>query len=288
MARAGRGIYTDNSFTGIVAMTDTSATDNASPPRRSPCARALRVTAGLFAAALMAACAGSPPAPDKSPAAADSGGSSHTSGNAYRDTPVRIVQLSTPRVSLGGEPRMGKAEAGIGIVEFSDYECPFCRSFYAQTFPRIKKEYVDTGVVQFIRKDLPLTKIHPQALPAALAANCAGDQGQYWEMHKALYTNQQRLGPALYSDLAGNLGLDEATFSACLKDPAQEQKILRDVAEAKRLNISGTPSFVLGKIEGDTVRVMRVARGAPGFESFAQEIEKLRRQISTDAAPPAK
>lgn len=269
-------------------MTISSATGSMSSPHRFLRGRAFGVTAALFATVLMAGCAVTPPAAEKAAAGADSGRSSHSSGVAYRDTPVRVIELSTPRVSLDGEPRMGNTDARIGIVEFSDYECPFCRGFYAQTFPRIKKEYVDTGIVQFVRKDLPLTKIHPQALPAALAAGCAGNQGKYWEMHRALYTNQERLGPALYSDLAGNLGLDEGKFSACLKDPAQEQKILRDVAEAKRLNINGTPSFVLGKIEGDTLTVLRVARGAPGFEAFAQEIDKLRKQISTDVAAPAK
>ncbi len=269
-------------------MTISSAADSASPSRRILRGRAFGVAAALLAIVLIAGCAGSPPAAQKNTAAADGGRSSHSSGIASRDNAVGVIELSTPRVSLDGEPRMGNADARIGIVEFSDYECPFCRSFYAQTFPKLMKEYVDTGIVQFIRKDLPLTKIHPQALPAALAASCAGSQGKYWEMHRTLFANQGRLGPALYSDLARNLGLDEEKFSACLKDPAQEQKILRDVAEAKRLNINGTPSFVLGRIEGDTVRVLRVARGAPGFEAFAQEIEKLRKQINTDAASPAR
>jgi len=268
-------------------MAISSATDSASSSRSFMIRRAIGVTVALLAPALMAGCTGLHPGPEKNPAA-DNARSSHSSGIANRDTPVPVVKLTTPRVSLNGDPRMGSPQARIGIVEFSDYECPYCREFYTQIFPQLKKEYVDTGIVQFIRKDLPLTKIHPQALAAALAANCAGDQGKYWEMHQVLYTNQERLSSVLYSDLARNLGLDEGKFSACLEDPAQERKILQDMAEANRLGINGTPSFVLGRIEGDTMSVIRLARGAPGFDAFAQEIEKLRKQVNTDAASPAK
>jgi protein-disulfide isomerase len=248
--------------------------------------RIFGVMATLMATALIAACASSPTAPGAP--AAENARSSHSSGLAYRDTPVQVAKLAPPRVSLDNDPRLGKADAKIGIVEFSDYECPYCLGFYAQVFPLLMKEYVDTGIAQFIRKDLPLTQIHPQAMPAALAAACAGDQGKYWEMHKALYANQQHLAPALYPELARRLGLDEAKFSACLKDPRQERGILRDMTEARQLGINGTPSFALGKIEGNTLTVMRLAKGAPDFNAFAQEIEKLRRQISKDAAVPAK
>jgi len=269
-------------------MTISSMTDCASPPWCSLLKRAIGVTAALVMTALMAGCAGSPPALEKNSAAEDGGRSSHSAGVAPRDTPARVGEHPTPRVGLNGDPRMGNAEARIGIVEFTDYECPYCRSFYTQVFPKLKKEYVDTGIVQFISKNLPLTRIHPQALPAALAAIGAGNQGKYWEMDQALYTNQERLGTGLYSDLAGNLGLDEGKFSACLNDPAQGRKILRNVDQAQRLGINSTPSFLLGKIEGDTLQVIRLARGAPGFEVFAQEIENLRKQITRDAAAPAK
>lgn len=258
-------------------MSISSMTDNGSSSRRPTIGRAMGVTAALLAAALMASCAASSPVSEKR-TVEDRAGSSQSS----------TVTPSTPQVSLRGEHRLGKTDARIGIVEFSDYECPYCSGFYTQIFPQLKKKYVDTGIAQFISKDLPLTRIHRQALSAALAANCAGDQGQYWEMHGALYTNQEHLGPALYFHLARDLGIDEGKYFACLEDPAQERKILRDMAEAQRLGISSTPSFVLGIIENDTMRVMRVARGSPGFEAFAQEIGNLQKQINKDAASPAK
>jgi len=140
--------------------------------------------------------------------------------------------------------------------------------------PQLKKEYVDSGVVQFIHKDLPLTRIHPQALPAALAAECAGAQGRFWEMHDALYENA--LDPALYTELARRLKLDTGKFSACRGDPASARAVWRDVAEARRLGINGTPSFLIGRIEGNTLTVVRISQGAPSFEAFANEIEVLR------------
>jgi protein-disulfide isomerase len=269
-------------------MTTSSTTDSVSPPGCSLLKRAIGVALALVAVAVIAGCAGSPPASEKNSAAEEGGRSSHSAGVAPGNTPARVGEHPTPRVGLNDDPRMGNAEARIGIVEFTDYECPFCRSFYTQVFPKLKKQYVDTGIVQFISKDLPLTRIHPQALPAALAAICAGNQGKFWEMDQALYTNQERLGIGLYSDLAGNLGLDEGKFSACLDDPAQGRKILRNVDEAQRLGINSTPSFLLGKIEGDTLQVIRLARGAPSFEVFAREIENLRKQVKMDSTAPAK
>ena len=212
-------------------------------------------------------------APGK-PVAENNPRSSHSSGTAYRDTPVLPVTPSLPQVSLGDDHRLGNPQATIGIVEFSDYQCPYCRGFQQQLFPQLKKEYVDSGIVQFIHKDLPLTQIHPQAMPAALAAACAGAQGRFWEMHDALYENA--LAPALYAELARRLGLDTGKFSACQGNPASARAVWRDVADARRLGIGGTPSFLIGRIEGNTLMVVRMSQGAPSFEAFAHEIEALR------------
>ncbi len=222
--------------------------------------------------AFLAACTTT--APEK-PVVADNQRSSHSSGIAYRDTPVIPVTPSLPQLSLDDAHRLGNPRAAIGIVEFSDYQCPYCRGFQQQLFPQIRKEYVDSGVVQFIHKDLPLTRIHPQALPAALAAACAGAEGRFWEMHDALYENA--LDPALYSGLARRLGLDAGKFSTCQGNPASTRAIWRDVAEAQRLGINATPSFLIGRIEGNTLTVVRIAQGAPSLAAFAHEIEILQR-----------
>jgi protein-disulfide isomerase len=245
----------------------------------------------MVAIVLLNACTTPKPAPASAsePATADTRQrSSKSSGIAYQEGAVSIASIAPPMVGLAGAHRMGSAQAKIGIVEFSDYQCPYCRGFHDQIFPRLKKEYVDTGIVQFIHKDLPLKSIHPQALPAALAASCAGAQQRFWPMHEALYANNGRLSPALYPQLGSELGLDNTKFTTCLADAASEQAVMRDVAEARGLNITGTPSFVLGKIEGNMLTVVRVARGAPSFEAFVQEIEKLRKTMDSGATPQIK
>lgn len=222
----------------------------------------------------LAACAGSAPPPDP---AADGGTerSSHSSGIAYRDRPIRVIESAPPQVSVKDSPRLGSTTAKIGIVEFSDYQCFYCRDFYRKQFAQIKKEYIDTGVVQFIHKDLPL-RMHPQAVPAAMATRCAGAQGRFWDMHDALFSNQGRLGQNLYGELARQLNLDETKFNACLGGKTHIKDIGQDVSTARMLGLTGTPSFLIGKIEGDMLIVTRQSRGAPGFEVFAQEIEELR------------
>lgn len=226
----------------------------------------------LLACAGLAACA-TPPAGDEDTRRA--GGS----GVAYREGNVRIIEHSAPRVGLKGPPRLGSSTAKIGIVEYSDYQCLYCRDFHRKQFARIRQEYIDTGLVQFIHRDLPL-KMHRHSVPAAVAARCARAQGRFWDMHDALFDNQGRLGADLYAKLAGQLQLDEAKFSACLREPMHEQDIARDLFMAKRLGFSGTPSFLIGTIEDDTLTVVREARGAPPFDMFAQEIEKLRQSPS--------
>ncbi|MCR4302349.1 MAG: DsbA family protein [Sulfuricaulis sp.] len=227
------------------------------------------------------ACAGPTPAPDSVPGD-DSGRSSRSSGIAYRDRPIQAIEKSLPQVSVKDDPRLGSATARIGIVEVNDYQCPYCRDFHHKQFAQIKQEYVDTGVVRFIHKDFPL-RMHAQAVPAAVAARCAAAQGRFWEMHDALFTQQGRLGQNLYLGVARGLNLDEKKFSACLENRAHVREIGKDIDTARSLGINGTPSFLIGTIEGDTLTVVRMSRGAPGYEVFVQEIEKLRQPA---AVPP--
>lgn len=254
--------------------------------------RGLIGTVVIFVAALSLVAYASPSAQtvsSKAAVAPDAGQrSSKSSGIAYGGGPVPAVEIGPPRTNLAGAHRLGSSDAKIGIVEFSDYQCPYCGGFHEQIFPKLKQEYVDSGIVQFIHKDLPLSMIHTQALPAALAANCAGVQHHFWEMNNALYAHQRQLGQALYSELARTMNLDAEKFMGCLKDPAIMRGIMQDTVEAQRLGINGTPSFLIGKIEGNTLTIVTMARGAPSFEAFAQEIEKLRQPVDPNPASPAK
>jgi protein-disulfide isomerase len=245
----------------------------------------------IAVAMLLGACTTPAPAPVtvREPASAESGQrNAQASGIASRDSAVSIVRMKPPTVVLAGSHRIGSSRATVAVVEFSDYQCPYCREFHDRIYPRLKKEYVETGMVQFVHKDLPLKSIHPQALPAALAASCAGLQKHFWPMHDALYANPGALAPELYLKLAHEFGLDESKFRACLADPAHEQFIMRDTAEALRLGINGTPSFVFGRIEGDELSVAQLSRGAPSYEAFAQVIDKLLKPENAGAIPGTK
>ncbi len=197
-----------------------------------------------------------------------------------------VTKPEVLHIKISDAHRLGKKSATVGIIDFSDYQCPYCRNFNDQVLPRLKTKYIDTGLVVLMHKDLPLRSIHPQALPAALAARCAGEQDNFWQMHAALYANQSRLGPDLYLELARGLGIKTEEFSACLNAPAQKQIIMLNIAEARAANITGTPSFIIGKIAGDTLSVVRTTNGLPSFEAFVQEIERLLRPTESETAPP--
>ena len=179
------------------------------------------------------------------------------------------------KVSLDDDEVMGGPEAKVAIVEFSDFQCPFCSRFHAQTFPNIKETYIDTGKVQYIFRDFPLMQAHPLARGASVAANCGGKQGKYWEMHHALYENQKRLGPELYTELAQSFNLDLAEFETCLQDPAEEQEVDKDLAYGQSIGVRGTPHFFLGRIEGGELIDVRRVNGAQAFPAFANILDEL-------------
>ena len=189
--------------------------------------------------------------------------------------PAPKLELTEPVVNISGAFRLGKSDAAIGILEFSDLQCPYCRDFHVSLLPRLKEIYVDTGIAQYIYKDYPL-RMHREAVPAALAARCAGAQGKYWLMQDRLFANQEHLGGALYRQLAQALELDAKQFESCLSDRAQLQGIYRDLMQGRHLGVSATPTIMLGRVDGDFFTVLRVAKGTPDLETFMREIEKLR------------
>jgi protein-disulfide isomerase len=292
MARRGGDIYTEVIHSAHAFRDFDTMTDN----RRNLAGfhHAFATGAGIIliaVAMLLGACTTPAPAPVtvREPAPAETGQrNAQASGIASRDSAVSIVRMTPPTVVLAGSHRTGSSLATVAVVEFSDYQCPYCREFHDRIYPLLKKEYVETGKVQFVHKDLPLKSIHPQALPAALAASCAGLQKHFWPMHDALYANPGALSPELYLKLAHEFGLDASRFRACLADPAREQFVMRDTAEAQRLGINGTPSFVFGRIEGDELSVAHLSRGAPSYEAFVQIIDKLLEPGNAGAIPGTK
>ena len=173
------------------------------------------------------------------------------------------------------DPRsLGHDDAPIVIVEYSDYECPYCGRFHATVLPRLQSEYIDTGKVRLVFRDLPLA-MHRESVPAAIAAHCAAEQGKYWAMNEALFANQRALGAELYERLAKTLNLDTAKFSSCVQSPLSRKTVQMDAQEAKRYGLNSTPSFILGRSDKGRVEIHRTARGYVDFETFAREIDSL-------------
>jgi protein-disulfide isomerase len=143
-------------------------------------------------------------------------------------------------VATMGHPSRGPATAPVTIVEFSDFECPFCYGLYP-TLRMIEKNYPDE--VRIVYRQFPLTAIHPRALKAAEASLCAHDQGRFWEMHDSLFGAQEQLGLEALKQRAAEFNLDTAVFNTCLDSGAKADAIKRDMADAAKAGVTGTPTF---------------------------------------------
>ena len=184
---------------------------------------------------------------------------------------------SAPETIDGRGPSLGQATAPITIIEFSDYQCPYCGQFFRNTLPLLVAEYVKTGRVRLVYHDFPLSSLHPNALKAAEAARCAGDQRRYWEYHDALFQNQTSLEETDLVRRALTLKLDTTAFNRCLNSGQYSNAIKQSLAEGERFGIDGTPLFFIGKLDPGTtnVRIARVIQGAKPYAEFREVIEEL-------------
>ncbi|WP_299805996.1 thioredoxin domain-containing protein [uncultured Shewanella sp.] len=174
----------------------------------------------------------------------------------------------------GKLPQLGDATAQLAIIEFSDYQCPYCKRFIDQTFTKLKSNYIDTGKVQYLTRDFPLS-FHPKAKGAAIAANCSLQQDAYWAMRDSLFNNMKQLDDALYQQAASNLSLDMAKFADCLVDESISSKVQQDVAYGSSLGIRGTPSFVIGRVEDGQLISPKLVVGAQSYQTFAVLLDEL-------------
>ncbi len=183
--------------------------------------------------------------------------------------PVFVIMQEAKRHSLG------KADAPVVLVEFTDYECGYCKRFFEQTFPLLKRDFIDTGKLRFISRNMPAAA-HPQAEPAALALLGAAERADdyYWKMRAWLFANQRDLGPAGLARYAEEAGLDRATLLADNAARKHGAEIQEDLAAARSVGITGTPSFVLGTSDGQIIRGERIT-GAKSFQMFESRIQAL-------------
>jgi len=176
-------------------------------------------------------------------------------------------------VSINAGASLGKNDAPLVLVEFTDYQCPFCKRFYDNTFPELKKQYIDSGKLRFISRNLPL-KFHKNAESAALAAACANDQNKYWKMRKFLFSDPNKLEPDNITIYAKQSGLNMESFNTCMTKRLHSQTIQKDIAAARAVGVSGTPSFVLAKNDGDIVEGEKII-GAQPFSILNDKIQRL-------------
>ena len=167
------------------------------------------------------------------------------------------------KVSADDDAFKGDKNAPVTIIEFSDYECPFCTRFYTQTLAQIQKEYIDTGKVKFVYRDFPLG-FHQNAQKAAEAAECAGEQDRYFDMHDKLFENGVAGGVASFKKFAGQIGLNQGDFDNCLDSGKMASEVKKDFQDGQSYGVSGTPAFfVNGKL----------ISGAQPFSAFKQMID---------------
>ena len=185
----------------------------------------------------------------------------------------RSAAAPPPTVDIKGEIARGNANARVAIIEYSDYQCPFCARHVSQTYPQIDKEYIATGKVKYIFRDLPLS-FHPHAFKAAEASQCGREQGKFWEMHDRLFANQKLLAPADLTKHAEALGLNVAKFQQCMDSGKYADEIRREASQANTWGIEGTPTFIVGVVQPDaSVKVVKQVVGARGYEEFKAAIE---------------
>ena len=162
-----------------------------------------------------------------------------------------------------GAPTAGKAGAAVTVVEFSDFQCPFCARF-VPTLQRIKQDFGDR--VEVVYRQFPLVSIHPNAFKAAEASLCASEQGKFWEIHDMMFAEQDRLSVRELKQMPGRLGMNQSKFDACLDSGQYVEQVQNDLAEGNRAGITGTPAVFVNGIE--------LEGGAVSYEEAAQAIER--------------
>ena len=190
--------------------------------------------------------------------------------------PIKQAAVAPIKISADDDPIMGNPNAPITIIEFSDFQCPFCARFHTQTLPLILEEYIDQGKVKLVFRDFPIQSIHPNALPASIAAECANEQSKFREMHDMLFEKQNewnKLATAdaisLFSKYASDMQLEQRMFDTCLTSGKYIEEIKNDLDDGRKYGVSGTPGFFIGNDEVGYVEL----KGAQPFESFKKVID---------------
>jgi protein-disulfide isomerase len=183
------------------------------------------------------------------------------------------AQGSGAFIGVDDDPVLGSPNAKVLMIEFGDYQCPSCRMFWKEVEPRLKKEYIDTGKVKLVFRDFPIVQIHPEALLASMAVDCAGEQDKYWQYHDKVFREQYNKGDDLVRFKAADLkkwakdtGLDQTKFDQCLDSEKYKSEVLKDKADGDAVSVQGTPTFFING---------HVIGGAQAYPAFKNLIDSL-------------
>lgn len=195
-------------------------------------------------------------------------------GGAASVAQVPPPSNDTP-ATVDDDPMIGEDDAPITVIEFTDFQCPFCNRHYEQTYKQIKKNYIDTGKVKYVSRDFPLG-FHQFAQKAGEAAECADDQGKFWEMHGLLFANQatwSALPDALptFAQYAKDLSLNMSTFDSCLSTGKYKDEVIKDQADGSASGIDGTPGFWILGPDGKNQKIS----GAYPYETFSAAFDAM-------------
>ena len=181
-------------------------------------------------------------------------------------------------ISLNDQFSMGDDTAELAIVEFSDYQCPYCARHAKQVYPKLKKNFVETGKVKYFIRNFPLN-FHAQARNAAIVSECAGKQGQLWPVHEYLFQNSRQLGEATFDNVVTKFGLNKEQFDSCRKDKSVVDKINADMLLGQRNGVSGTPKFFIGRIKNNKLIDVIPLSGAQPYVVFERIIKSLEKKL---------
>ncbi|MBI4168227.1 MAG: DsbA family protein [Candidatus Aenigmarchaeota archaeon] len=179
-------------------------------------------------------------------------------------------------VSIDDDPSLGDVNAPVTIVEFSDFQCPYCRASFREVLPELKANYVNTGKVRFVYRDFPLP-FHPAAQPSAEAGECADDQGKFWEMHDKIFGEQDKQGTGTITftdaDLkswAAEIGLDSVKFNSCMDSHKYKAEVAKDLSDGEAAGVQGTPTFFVGNAKDGYI----IIPGAVSYSVFKQVVDQ--------------
>jgi len=177
------------------------------------------------------------------------------------------------KLNLDGFQMLGSKDAPLTVVEFTDYQCPFCQRFHVTTYPELKKNYIDTGKVRFYSRDLPLD-FHANAMRAAQAARCSVEQGKFWQIRDIMGANPDKLDLDHILGFAKDLKMDTGALKSCVESNKYKEAVQSDVMEAMKIGASGTPAFVVGKSTPDGVDGEMLV-GALPFQMFDDKLKSI-------------